>query len=398
MHKLSNLSLSRVCTLFYTWIVILSCTTIGHIFSKFFNVYILTVAIVISLFTVILTRVLQYSSQVKINILLVIYGIIYVVAVFRGIVGLESFLPLLTLVICVDIGSNYSFDIDLARKMVDFIAFIATALLLFQFCVHYLLGIHIQMLPTSILTGEQFEGYKSIIQSGYSNGSSYYRPCSIFLEPSHYVQFTIVAFISALYPSSGKQIQMKKAVFYTVGIIATISSTGIILLIIFWGIWILFSDISSRFSGVFRALIALTLVIATTSMILLSNSVIGVYMQRILPSNLMYLIDNQEGRFWALRYLNSFSDAEWLFGRGIGTEPSGFFTGYTRIVYKMGLLGFLVYVLLIGVVSFKNKGFNRQIGIAYIILLFGAEFDVLRYIVFYLTFVFAQPNCKVASS
>ena len=244
------------------------------------------------------------------------------------------------------------------------------------------------MVPTSFLTQEQFESYEAVIKSGLSTGSTYYRPSSIFLEPSHYVQFTIVAFLSSLYPEQGRNIRLKKAIFFTIGILATISSTGIILLIVFWGLWILFSKTGNQLPKGIKFIFAGLMISVIVMMILSSNSVLGVYMQRILPSNLMNIMDNQEGRFWAARYLDSFSSIEWLIGRGIGMEPAGFFTGYIRIVYRMGLIGFGVYVFLLVRVALKSKGFYRHVGIAYIILLFGAEVDVLRYIVFYLTFAF----------
>lgn len=388
MRETKSISLSKAFTLFYTWVVVLSCTMIGHIFSDILGVYLLTAAVIVSVIFIILNRVLSVGMKLKIDLLLLIYVGLYIYAAIRGVGGFEAFLPLLAIIVCADFGSNYAFDLSLARKLIELIATIATILLLVQVCYHYIFGGHIQMLPTSFLTQEQYESYEATLKTGVSVGSTYYRPSSIFLEPSHYVQFTIVAFLSVLYPAPGKTVQFKKTLLYTIGIIATISSTGIALLIVFWGLWILFSQTGHQIPKGLKFIVGGCMVVVIVMMVMSSNSTLGVYINRILPSNLINLIDSQEGRFWAARYLDSFSGTEWLMGRGIGTQPEGFFTGYIRTVYQMGIIGFISYVILLTKVAWKSNGFCRYVGVAYIILLFGAEVDVLRYIVFYLTFAF----------
>lgn len=387
MHG-KSINLARAFTLFYTWVVVLSCTTIGHIFSNTLNIYGLTAAVVISIIFILTNRLIIKGFRVKSDLIFLIYSALYIYAAIRGIGGLEAYLPLAALVVCAYWGGNYAFDVSLARRLIEAIATIATALLLLQVCTHYIFGGHIQMIPTSFLTQEQFESYDTVIRTGFSTNSTYYRPSAFFLEPSHYVQFTTVSFLSALYPDGRNRPKLKKAIFYTVGIIATISSTGLALLIVFWALWILFSETGSRLPKVMKALIVVLMVVFVFLVVASSNSVLGVYMQRIFPSNLMNLITNQGGRFWAARYLDSFTNTEWLIGKGIGTEPSGFYTGYVRIVYRMGVIGFIAYVILLAKVAVEGKGFNRYVCIAYIILLFGAEVDILRYVVFYLTFAF----------
>ena len=92
--------------------------------------------------------------------------------------------------------------------------------------------------------------------------------------------------------------------------------------------------------------------------------------------------------------MHYYSSGEWLFGRGVGTTPSGYFMGYTRIIYRIGIVGFISYLLVIIIVMIKGNNISKVIGVLYIILLFGAEFDIFRYVIVYITLVYAGVRQK----
>jgi len=389
----------NLCEDYYTFVVVISCTILGHIQSSSLGIMYLTLAVIIAIPLCIFSGI-EKSPVLKISVnsfILIIYSIYYIYSIIRGSNNFESYLQLCALVICAFIGGKYCLDIQKAKKWIINIALIASVCLIIQSLMHGILSIHIPMLPTFILNDEQLASYGYSIIHGMSEGANIYRPSSFFLEPSHFVQFSCLAIALLLFDNEKEEKKnIKKAIFVTIAVIATVSSTGFALLLILWGIWVLFGDNKDKTPKWGKAIVISIMLIGSASFVFVSsNSVLGVYFQRILPSNLKNLADSQEGRFWANRYLNDFSASEWMFGKGIGTVPHGYFMGYARIIFQLGLVGFILFLLVIFIGMIKGNKISRIIGLLYVVLLFGAEFDVFRYIIFYLSFVFFNTNSNL---
>ena len=75
------------------------------------------------------------------------------------------------------------------------------------------------------------------------------RPSSFFLEPSYFAQFLFPAVALKLY--TGEKRDIKEAIFVSVILVLCGSGNGALLLILLWGIWLLYSNISrARKSGI----------------------------------------------------------------------------------------------------------------------------------------------------
>lgn len=389
MNNIKTISITYLITILYTMVVILSCTVLGHIFSETLGVYWLTFFAIVSAVLILLSAMIKtrFIISKRINLIICIYFFYYIYTVVKSSNQISSYFPLIALVICAYLGSRYAFDIKMARKCIESIALIACVLLLVQIVVHTLFGEHIQMLPTFFLTEEQ-QSYISAITTGVGYKDTFYRPSSIFLEPSHLVQFVFIALLSCLFRENGN-VKLKEAMIYTVGIVFTVSSTGILMALIAWGFWALSDYSGIKLPKTVKILIISIMGLVFFAVALNSNSTLGLFAQRILPSNLINVMNSQSDRYWSMRYLNSFNTIEWMFGRGFDSGLEVFATGFVSLIYKTGIVGLVLYILIFIKAAFQVKGFHRYVALGYVILLFGAEADVFRYILYYATFTFA---------
>lgn len=376
-------------TTIYTWIVCLIWTVLGHILFPFTDINLMSI-VTMFIIALILMRCLLVKTRLYWSFPVFVYIIWLIVSATRGNVTiLEIMLPLMSIVVCIWIGSQNVFDLVLARRIIESIAIVATSLLLLQVVVHAMTGVHIPMLIGDMLPKDVAKSYGSSLRAGMDIYGQY-RPSCIFIEPSHYVQYVTVALISVLFPNEGSAVSIKKAIFISFGMIITISSTGIALVLIFWSIYICKEMFYGKRKSRVYVLLLLPLLIGMFILMASSNSLLGVYIQRILPSNFVSTVAEQGDRFWSMRYLNDFNQMERIIGRGMGTEPAVYFTGYTRTLYCRGIIGVISIYLIVIDCFRKTTGFSKWMCVAYGLLFYVAEFDGFRTMIFYLTFVFAS--------
>lgn len=120
------------------------------------------------------------------------------------------------------------------EKYLHYIAIFSTSYLLLQVIVHFLTGYYISGTIPFLIHDEVLDLFAQSMQ----HSSSILRPRSIFLEPSHYGTYLAIslALIIGHFDDEKKSKYIKCAIFYSVGMFLSLSSTAIFLCLAIWGL------------------------------------------------------------------------------------------------------------------------------------------------------------------
>lgn len=122
------------------------------------------------------------------------------------------------------------------------IAMTASVLILIQYICYYILGFHLQLVPTWLLDSGA-EQWIKLAQTGRisvsGNVMKFYRPSAFFLEPSHLTIYCFPALaLVVLSPEFGRR-YLPAAVLLSLGITLSTSGMGIALVVGIWGLYLL---------------------------------------------------------------------------------------------------------------------------------------------------------------
>ncbi len=117
------------------------------------------------------------------------------------------------------------------------VARIASVLIILQTLVYYTTGVHIKLVPTSLLAdwAQQWVVHANTGRSSITGKiTSFYRPCAFFLEPSHmFTYFIPLIFILLLCPPVSKW-RIRTAALLTVGLFCSTSGMGMVSSVAVW--------------------------------------------------------------------------------------------------------------------------------------------------------------------
>ena len=126
-------------------------------------------------------------------------------------------------------------------KVVTRVAMVASGLLIVQYFCYYVLGFHLQLVPTSLLD-DSAEQWILLAQTGRISVTgkmmSFYRPSAFFLEPSHMTLYSFSALAMIVLSEKFDRKHIVSAVLVSAGILLSTSGMGIALVFGIWGIYV----------------------------------------------------------------------------------------------------------------------------------------------------------------
>ena len=130
--------------------------------------------------------------------------------------------------------------IKLVIKMARIVAVFAAVLICIQYVCYYLLHFHLQLVPTDLLV-DSAEQWVLLAKTGTISVTgkqmAFYRPSSIFLEPSHMALYFTPSLLLTLLQSELTRKERSIAVLLSIGVLFSTSGIGIGVMV---GTWLLY--------------------------------------------------------------------------------------------------------------------------------------------------------------
>lgn len=266
-------------------------------------------------------------------------------------------------------------NVSLFRKTIEFVALVASICVIFQQVVHLTTGLHFSFLLNGLIRDDLQIQYKDAI-NGIFEGM--YRPSAFFLEPAHFTQYCIMGLESCMFSNN---VQTRKALLISLGLIATTSGLGFVLAFAIWAWWYIFRK---RFSvsRVFIIVVLLIILFIILDHISFTHNIIN-----------RFTVDPESGEknaingrlWWWNYYFGNFSVSEFMFGFGLESLPDdAYFTGIMKQLYCYGIVGlFLLFVLWL-TLFVKSNSLGKVLAGSYFGLMFFAELTGYDHLLFYL--------------
>ncbi len=281
-------------------------------------------------------------------------------------------------------------DAQKLKKYMVFLSLLASSLVIVQLLVHTLTGFHIPCINYRWCL-DSMSSYRSAIQTGIPSVEKIYRPSSIFLEPAHLAQYCIMGLIMCLFD---REKRIKEAIVISLGILCTTSGMGIVLVLLCWGWWFMYSNErltqARRIQRMLLGCVAAVVVYAVLMRIPFFRGAIG----RITgTASGGYNAIN--GRFfWWDTYFGGRGWKELLYGFGLNALPGVYFTGFMEQLYAYGIVGFVLFVVALLFILKKSGSMGKLLTVIYIALLFFANLTGFISIVFNLGVIIAINGCE----
>ena len=271
------------------------------------------------------------------------------------------------------------FNVNRARKIVENIAVISSIIVMMQHILYYIFGLSLKVVVIKAWVMDY-------VLNSLTSPIGLFRPSAIFAEPAHFTQYAIIGLVSILLFNLESKINIKKAVIITLGILMTTSGIGIVLTLISWGLWLYKRSPKEKFGKhffkIFSGLTAGTLV----CFVLMQFGFFASAVERIFGEVDGY--NAISGRlFWWDTYFSDLLMHDLLWGFGYSTLPPAYFTGFMKIIYATGIIGFILLTMAIFKCIFNTKGFSFCLSIMYYGLLFVANITGFILMIYWFSFM-----------
>ena len=284
-------------------------------------------------------------------------------------------------------------------KAITVISAAASICIIIQYFCYYILGFHLQVVPTSLLL-ERSEQWVLLAQTGRVSVTgkpiSFYRPSAFFLEPSHMFIYMFSPLMIHLLAKEFTKKRLCISILLTVGMICSTSGMGIAAAA---GTWLLFLGKNSKTNNrldirkFFRprsALILLTLIVFAAGLFafvpFFRNSVL-----RVIGSGDDYK-NAVSGRLdGGLSVLDDLKGLKLFFGIADDTEAVNVnLTGFTSEMYRYGIIGTLIsYVFYVqSLLRLKNQYF--WVAALAVIMSFFSQHSHSSFFMLYCAFTFME--------
>jgi len=287
-------------------------------------------------------------------------------------------------------------DPHLFIRIVTGISLVASFLIILQYICYYVLGFHLQLVPTSMLldSSSQWVGLVRTGRIGITGRSiSFYRPSAFFLEPSHMFLYLFAPMIyELLHPSQDKTIK-RRAILLSIGIILSTSGMGVVVVA---AVWILYyaknggKDERISVAKLLRPknIIVLLCVIAVTVVLFFRVSFFHQILLRVVSkSGRESVISGRTALGNAL--IRRMNGKQLIFGISDRYSDIEFnMTGFNGTMYKYGIIGtVLSYVFFIKALIDLRQQHFWVAAVVVIISFFTAHTHGTFYMLFYVIFI-----------
>lgn len=262
---------------------------------------------------------------------------------------------------------------------VVWIATISSLIIIFQYMLYFVFSIHVPFIFKSLLSDQNRVLYNNLLETGMHSG--YYRPSSIFLEPAHLAQFSVVALIFSLFLKNRKRIHILFPILISISILLSTSSQGIFLAIFIWVSSIVMEykspqDLGKRFLKLF----------AVTLLVLTLFATVGIFqtaINRVFTGN--FETSAAFGRLSGFYVLQNEISNKLFFGYGHLSEPNSLYlTGGIVFLYRYGIIGITLFIVFL-LYDNRNAGYyNLLLIFTFFTLLIVSAIYGLSSMIFYL--------------
>ena len=337
---------------------------------------------------------LRFLSKIhRIRIPAVIGGLL-IFQLYKSVIHGSSFMGLVYALVMVFLyiaAADDLINIGYFLRVSCGIATAASVLIVIQYFCYYLLGFHLQLVPTSLLLPEA-EQWTLGAQTGLAGITgrigTLYRPSAFFLEPSHMFLYVFPHIFIMLFSPGKSRWKLQKGILLSVGIVLTTSGMGLMTVAFAWAAFYALT------SGKANKLSVKNLVKPKNFLILCIFAVAAVLAVIYVPTvrrSFMRIIDPSNsgaiaGRTRLSRQLiTSLGLKGWLIGVTNTLEGIEFnMPGFSATVYKFGLIGvvlsYTTYVY--GIAKCKNQYFWISV-FAVVISFFSAQTHGTFYMMYY---------------
>lgn len=227
------------------------------------------------------------------------------------------------------------------------------------------------------------------------------RPRSIFSEPAGYASYVIVFFVIKLFSCEYEKNRMKVCIFISIGILCSMSNTGIVLSVILWGIWLgkkiistdKFNNISLSQKNILLALVIVPII----SILVVNSSYFSIFLDRTFSTTgIGASTINRISSYLNIFYRKSYSLSEIVFGHGMidYSNAGGYIPAIPRIFYYYGIMGVILYLRLF-LYLFKNlSGEGHYILLTVLLMSIAGDAMFGVAIIFYFPFMLSKKDCK----
>lgn len=241
-------------------------------------------------------------------------------------------------------------DTDALKRAAICIAVMASVCLIIQYFCYYILGFHLQLVPTSALLPESSTWIPGV-QTGTidvtGKVSKIYRPSAFFLEPSHFFLYAFPSLFITLFSPKGGKYNRIFAILITIGLILSTSGMGIAVAVGAWGLYLALRDAEEGefhlrnmfrrrnliFIGCFLVVVVLTFAFVP----FVRESIVRIFNN---PGGSTAVSGRTK---LALSALKKMSFGQWIVGIADTTTHLSFnMPGFMATVYKYGIIGVLL--------------------------------------------------------
>ncbi|QQP69552.1 hypothetical protein JHE06_07975 [Carnobacterium sp. CS13] len=276
------------------------------------------------------------------------------------------------------------FNINYAHKFFEIVAVISSVYLIIQYLLLEIFGYYLPgVLPFMETINTSID--RMFVLASINKLS---RVSSFFAEPSHFAVFGVLFLCINLF-SFNNQIKKRShlsGVIVTIAILLSQSSTGIIVVILLWLLWVLKKVISFEAK---RKKLQYILILITLFPILvyflLNSAVFDVFINRTFSSQGGSAATNRFGNINIFDYVKGNSIVELFFGKGM-IDLIEYIPGFVRSFYFFGLIGVLVTAFLLLYMFKKGNNLQKIIILIFLILNIGTEILFGNFILLYFSF------------
>ncbi len=226
------------------------------------------------------------------------------------------------------------------RRVVETVSVFAALCVILQQIVHTFTGTHLPMVNAEWLIADMQDNYAPLIANGMSEADAMYRPCAFFLEPAHFTQYVMFGLGSTLFQSKPN---IKKAILISIGLIATTSGMGFVIVFAIWGWWYMTVNVKQNSRNLIGRLVLIVALMVLLVMLL--NNI--PFFERIISrftgsgSSDYNAID---GRlfFWDTIF-GGLGTGDLITGYGDAQQyqlEEVYLTGFMKVLYMYGIIGF----------------------------------------------------------
>ena len=370
------------------------------------------------LYCIICNRIIKIKPVVYIYIIYIILDTVLVSTILKEVSQTDVTIRMLRVLVLYSFFYIFLpeiFDFDYGFKWYTKVVYLVTVLIVFQYFIYYIFRIDVNILiPGAKINYGSYSTSTELMHSWHDNASiGYYRPCSVFLEPSYQAQYCLpwiaMAFVHKV---KGKySVWFRGIIFVSLGIVLTTSSLGIIgcgLIWVYYAFTIIKKNDNYKIS---RLLFFIPIVILLIAFIFTQD----VIRQQISGKILSLASDKTSSAtlrlFRGLACFTQFGFPYSIFGSGYGNIAEflaeyniktvydkgliviDYMNGASTLLCGLGVVGVIFYVLLLFSITKNSQKSYRNILILSLIILMTTSslFDSAIYFVV-ATFIQRKEN------